>query len=43
VHADDDDGILQSPYLSRILERAQSLLDQEESRLERFENGGRTE
>ena len=30
-------------YPSRILERAQSLLDQEESRLEQLENGGRTE
>lgn len=30
-------------YPSRILERAQSLLDQEESRLEQLENGGRTD
>ena len=30
-------------YPSRILERAQSLLDQEESRLEQLDNGGRTE
>jgi hypothetical protein len=30
-------------YPSRILERAQSLLDLEESRLEQLENGGRTE
>ena len=69
-HADDDDGILNSPHQqyralrrevlaaerdvlldarsrgafpSRILGRAQSLLDLEESRLAQLENGGRTE
>ena len=67
-HADDDDGILQSPhqqyrelrrevlqaerdllldarsrgaYPSRILQRAQSLLDLEEARLAQMESGGR--
>ncbi|MFC5503601.1 cation:proton antiporter [Lysinimonas soli] len=30
-------------YASRIMERAQSLLDQEESRLEQLDSGGRTE
>ncbi|WP_395640910.1 cation:proton antiporter [Pseudolysinimonas sp.] len=67
-HADDDDGILQSPhqqyrelrrevlqaerdvlldarargaYPSRILQRAQTLLDLEESRLAQMESGGR--
>ena len=68
AHADDDDGILQSPhqqyrelrrevlqaerdvlldarargaYPSRILQRAQSLLDLEEARLEQIDTGGR--
>jgi monovalent cation/hydrogen antiporter len=69
-HADDDDGILQSPhqqyrdlrrevlqaeravllearsrgsYPSRILTRAQTLLDLEEARLEQMDTGGRVE